>query len=198
VLGEPGSAGDVAAWRADCPVLGEVQFRRAPQSHPDRIVVGVPHDENAALLVRCDGPSSNAEDEALLAQSAEIDRQIANRTLVRESVLDADGIFLVRAWKQSGRIVKIMAPIGGGAAAGRDRAFYFHAGSKTPFVIRGPQSVFTLRQGRIAAWYDPDGGLVSTLVPVRPDEREMALMTQASTLVALAEPHITVSALTAE
>lgn len=179
------------SWRANCRGLGRSQIMRLGSGEFDRIAIKNPYGETALVLVRCGASATspdNARFQALQNEAAAVDGQIAVGKLVEASVAKADGIFLVRSWRQRGEIVKIVAPIGGGPFADRDRAFYFHPGDATPFLIRSPNAVFVLTEGRISGWFAPDGRLVSILVTTVPNRRERSLIAQASTLRRLAEP----------
>jgi hypothetical protein len=178
-------------WLAHCSSIGLTEIRRSDRGDQDQITVRNPHGNAALLLTRCVGPHSTADVQSfdsILSKATSLDRRIAEGALARESVATADGIFLVRSWRDAGEIVKITAPVGAGAEAGLHRAFYFNPGDATPYLIRGPSAAFVVEEGRFAAWFGPKGRLISTLVPTEPDARERSLMRQASTLRRLAEP----------
>jgi hypothetical protein len=177
-------------WRANCRGLGRSNIARIGPGDSDRIAISNPYGRTALVLVRCNSPNpmpDKAQFDLLRNEAAAVDERTAAGRLVREAVASAEGIFFVRTWRERGEIVKIVAPIGGGAFAGRDRAFYFHPGDTAPFLIRDPNAVFILKNGRISGWFASDGRLVSTLITTRPNERERTLAVQASALRHLAE-----------
>jgi hypothetical protein len=191
ILHDRGALEGRESWRATCRGVGRSQITRLSSGEFDRLAIRNPYGETALVLVRCgasDTSTNNAQFKSLQNEAATLDGQIAAGDLVEASVAKADGIFLVRSWRQRGEIVKIVAPIGGGPFADRDRAFYFHPGDAAPFLIRSPNAVFVLAEGRISGWFSPDGRLVSNLVTTRPNGREQGLLAQASALRRLAEP----------
>jgi hypothetical protein len=191
ILHDRGALEGRASWRATCRGVGRSQITRLSSGEFDRIAIRNPYGETALVLARCGAsvPSTDNERfESLQQEAAALDRQIAAGHLVEVSVASADDIFLVRSWRRRGAIAKIVAPIGGGHSADRDRAFYFHAGEATPFLIRSPNAVFVLAEGRISGWFAPDGRLVSDLVTTRPNGREQSLIAEARALRRLAEP----------
>jgi len=191
ILHDRGALEGRESWRATCRGVGRSQITRLSSGEFDRIAVRSPYGETALVLVRCgasDTSTNNAQFKFLQNEAAALDRQIAAGDLVEVSVASAEDIFLVRSWRQRGAIVKIVAPIGGGPSADRDRAFYFHAGEATPFLIRSPNAVFVLEEGRISGWFAQDGRLVSNLVTTRPNGREQSLIAEARALRRLAEP----------
>lgn len=191
ILHDRGALEGRESWRATCRGVGRSQITRLSSGELDRVAIRNPYGETALVLVRCGASvasTDNARFESLQNAAAALDRRIAAGELVEVSVASADDIFLVRSWRQRGAIVKIVAPIGGGPFADRDRAFYFHPGEATPFLIRNPNAVFVLAEGRISGWFAPDGRLVSNLVTTRPQGREQRLLAEARALRRLAEP----------
>jgi hypothetical protein len=184
----PNAAGD---WTAECKDLTKAQVVPSPISGGERIEISKTNKALRVELARCGAQAPKpdlAQFSRLRAEAAGIDYLITTRRLVRHGVVTADEIFLVQAWRQDGEVVKIVAPIGGGPAAGQDREYYFRPGQKTPFLVSDPFSIFVLVDGRIAAWLDANGELISDFVPEKPSLRESSLLAEAAALQELAIP----------
>lgn len=114
-------------------------------------------------LVRCGAPSASGE---VLAEAARLDARFdADAGLRRTPFRYGPDSF--EAWRESGRLVRIVQPAETGAAAIRGETVWdFRPGETEPYLVREPRATYALESGRLTAWLDRTGR------PVPASERE--------------------------
>jgi hypothetical protein len=116
-------------------------------------------------LIRC-GASSTAS--AVLDEAARLDARFEQGAGLRRTPFRY-GPDAFEAWREEGRLVRVVQPADSGAATIRGETIWdFRPGAAEVFMVREPLATYMLERGRLSAWLDRDG----RPVPASPRDRE--------------------------
>ena len=104
-----------------------------------------------------------ADPNAPLARAAAIDARIAAKGNVRAYEFKHQGV-IHDAWRENDQVIRIVekVPDDAGAMTG-EVVWYFEPGAEEPFLVREPRAAFAFERGRLVAWLDESGRVLTGL-----------------------------------